>query len=125
MSGTIEKLAIAEDLVRRGKVSRRNFIQLALAAGVGLAAAESMFAKAARAEPKRGGSFRVGISQGATTDTLDPATYQNQFTATMGWGATGNGLTDIDQHGEVTSDLADSFESSDGAKTWSSDFAKA
>ena len=57
------------------------------------ATAQTMFVKAARAEPKKGGSAKFGLAHGATTDSLDPATYPDQFTGTMGWGATGNSLT--------------------------------
>ena len=56
------KLAQAAKLVGGGKVSRRDFIQLALAAGLTLSVANAMFVRAARAEPKRGGTFRLGLS---------------------------------------------------------------
>jgi peptide/nickel transport system substrate-binding protein len=118
MSEHSEKLASAEKLIAKGKVSRRQFVQLALAAGLTVATAEAMFARAARAEPKKGGSFRIGIGHGATTDTLDPATYPDQFTGTMGWGSIGNSLTEMNAKGEIIPDLAESFEAADDAKTW-------
>ncbi len=118
MSESMEKLKLAEKLVGRGKVSRRQFVQLALAAGFTATAAQTMFVKAARAEPKKGGSFRMGVGHGATTDSLDPATYPDQFTGTMGWGATGNSLTEMNAKGEIEPDLAESFESADDAKKW-------
>lgn len=118
MSESMEKLKLAEKLVGRGKVSRRQFVQLALAAGFTAATAETMFVKAARAEPKKGGSFKLGIGHGATSDSLDPATYPDQFTGTMGWGATGNSLTEMNAKGDVEPDLAESFEASDEAKKW-------
>ena len=76
MSESLEKLKLAEKLVGRGKVSRRQFVQLALAAGFTAATAETMFVKAARAEPKKGGSAKFGLAHGATTDSLDPAGYR-------------------------------------------------
>jgi len=106
----MEKLKLAEKLAGRGKVSRRQFVQLALAAGLSVASAEAMFVKAARAEPKKGGTFRIGIGHGATTDSLDPATYPDQFTGTLGWGAIGNGLTEMNAKGEIMPDLAEGFE---------------
>jgi peptide/nickel transport system substrate-binding protein len=118
MSESMEKLKLAEKLVGRGKVSRRQFVQLALAAGFTAATAQTMFVKAARAEPKKGGSFRLGVGHGATTDSLDPATYPDQFTGTMGWGATGNSLTELNAKGEPVPDLAESFEPADDAKKW-------
>ena len=51
------------------------------------------------AEPKKGGTFRMGLGHGATTDSLDPATYPDQFTGTMGWGATGNSLVELNAKG--------------------------
>jgi hypothetical protein len=45
-------LAHMTSLVAKGKVSRRDFIQFALASGVTLAAAQALFTSAARAEPK-------------------------------------------------------------------------
>ena len=118
MSESMEKLKLAEKLVGRGKVSRRQFVQLALAAGFTATTAQTMFVKAARAEPKKGGTFRMGVGHGATTDSLDPATYPDQFTGTMGWGATGNSLTEMNAKGEVEPDLAESFEPGDDAKKW-------
>ncbi|HEY3145449.1 MAG TPA: peptide ABC transporter substrate-binding protein, partial [Dongiaceae bacterium] len=118
MSESMDKLKLAEKLVSRGKVSRRQFVQLALAAGFTATAAQTMFVKAARAEPKKGGSFRMGVGHGATTDSLDPATYPDQFTGTMGWGAIGNSLAEMNAKGEITPDLAESFEPSDEAKKW-------
>src|SRR5215510_5150355 len=73
------KLKAAERFVGRGKISRREFVQLALAAGFTVAAAEAMFTKAARAEPKKGGHFKVALGHGSTSDTLDPATYADQY----------------------------------------------
>lgn len=51
------KLKSAERLVGHGKISRREFMELAIAAGFTVATAEAMFVKAARAEPKRGGQL--------------------------------------------------------------------
>ncbi|MFL5260606.1 MAG: twin-arginine translocation signal domain-containing protein, partial [Hyphomicrobiales bacterium] len=61
------KLASAAKLAGRGKVSRRDFLQVALAAGMTAAAANAMFVKAVRAEPKRGGTLKIGLAHGATT----------------------------------------------------------
>ncbi|MGQ0486490.1 MAG: ABC transporter substrate-binding protein, partial [Hyphomicrobiales bacterium] len=66
---TNHKLQMAAKLAGRGKISRREFTQLALASGLTLAAANTMFAKAARAEPKKGGTLRIGLAHGATTDS--------------------------------------------------------
>ena len=112
------KLQQAARLAGRGKISRREFTQLALASGLTLAAANTMFAKAARAEPKKGGNLRIGLAHGATTDSLDPGLYYDQFTGTAAWGTLSNSLTELDPAGNAVPDLAESFEPSDGAKKW-------
>ena len=118
MTEAENKLRLAQSMVSKGKLSRREFIQLAIASGFTVAAASTLFSKAARAEPKSGGSARFGLAHGATTDTLDPASWPDTFTQTAFWGALSNSLTEVDAKGEVQPDLAESFEPSDGAKTW-------
>ena len=118
MNDTDMKLRQAAKLAGRGRISRREFTQLALASGLTLAAANTMFASAARAEPKRGGTFKLGIGHGATTDSMDPGLYPDQFTGTALWGTLANSLTELDAKGAVVPDLAESFEPSDGAKKW-------
>lgn len=118
MSDLNRKLDLASKLAARGKLSRRDFIQLAIAAGLTVPAATAMFSKAVKAEPKKGGQLRIGISHGATTDSLDPATYPDQMTGTACWGATSNSLTEIDAKGQVNPDLAESYEPSEGASKW-------
>jgi peptide/nickel transport system substrate-binding protein len=112
------KLELAAKLAARGKISRRDFVQLALAAGIGASAGSAMFAAAARAEPKRGGLLKLGIAHGATTDSLDPGLYYDQYTGTACWGTLSNSLTEIDAKGNAIPDLAESFEPSDSAKKW-------
>jgi len=112
------KLHEAAALAGKGRMSRREFTQLALAAGLSVAAADVMFATAARAEPKKGGTLRLGLAQGATTDSMDPGLYYDQFTGTALWGTLSNSLTMVDAKGNAVPDLAESFEPSDGAKKW-------
>jgi peptide/nickel transport system substrate-binding protein len=118
MNDMKEKLDAAKKLASRGKVSRRDFVQLAIAAGLSIPAANAMFVAAARAEPKKGGHFRIGTAHGTTSDSLDPATYIDPMMGTVGWGFSSNGLTEIDAAGTIIPDLAESFEPSDGNKVW-------
>jgi peptide/nickel transport system substrate-binding protein len=61
---------------RQGKLSRRDFMVYATAAGVGTSAAAGLWtSKVAQAAPKKGGTFRWGIHDGNTSDTHDPGTY--------------------------------------------------
>jgi len=112
------KLKLAQKAISKGKLSRRDFLQFALASGVTLAAANAMFVKAARAEPKKGGTFRLGTGHGATTDTLDPALWTNNLQANMSFGVFGAQLVHIDQKNAVQPHLAESIEPSDGATKW-------
>ena len=68
------KLDAMKVLAAKGRMSRRDFVQLSLAAGLTVATAEGLFVQAVRAEPKKGGTFKAGIGHGSTTDSLDPAT---------------------------------------------------
>ncbi|RWQ03535.1 MAG: twin-arginine translocation signal domain-containing protein [Mesorhizobium sp.] len=113
------KLKLAAKLAAKGRVSRRDFVQLALAAGLAATAANAMFVQAVHAEPKKGGTLKIGIGDAAATDTLEPgSTNVNPFIATALFGTLSNGLTEIDSKGNVVPDLAESFEPSDGAKKW-------
>jgi peptide/nickel transport system substrate-binding protein len=112
------KLKLAEKAAVKGKISRRDFLHVAIAAGLAAPAANLMFVKAARSQAKPGGHFRAGLGHGATTDTFDPATWAHGMN--FGWGRslTGATLTRIDQKGGVVPYLAESYEPADGAKKW-------
>ncbi|RWO56708.1 ABC transporter substrate-binding protein [Mesorhizobium sp.] len=118
MSESEYKLRLAQNLIGRGKVSRRDFIQLGLAAGLTVAAGDKLFVTVARAEPQRGGFAKLGMAHGATTDSIDPAGYLDTFTQTAFSGAMSNSLTEVDAKGSIQPDLAESFETSDDATTW-------
>jgi peptide/nickel transport system substrate-binding protein len=112
------KLKAAEKATSRGKASRRDFMQFAMASGISIAAANAMFMRAARSEPTRGGLAKFGLAHGATTDTLDPASYPDTGTQVPFWGAMSNSLTEVDAYGNITPDLVASMEPGDGAKSW-------
>ncbi|HXV26123.1 MAG TPA: ABC transporter substrate-binding protein [Alphaproteobacteria bacterium] len=107
-----------KSLAAKGKVSRREFIQYALAAGMTVAAAETLFVKTVRAQPKQGGFAKIGLAHGATTDSMDPATYPDTGSQVPLSGSLSNSLTEVDAKGNVIPDLAESMEISDDAKTW-------
>src|SRR5690349_10109347 len=92
-----------------GNVSRREFIGRAAALGVTTALATTMASKIAGAAPKKGGSLKIALGHGATTDSLDPATYPDQFTGMLG-GAIGSALTLINAKGGIEGDLAETME---------------
>ena len=70
-----------------GQIDRRQFVMSALAAGAALPTALSLADQAIAATPKKGGKLRQGMGYGSTTDTLDPATFENGFSQ-----ATGNSM---------------------------------
>lgn len=100
-----------------GQIDRRQFIMSALAAGVALPTAMSMATKTMAMEPKKGGRLRMGMGYGSTTDSIDPATYENAHTQVTGY-LYGNCLTEVSNEGELGPDLCESFEASDDAKNW-------
>lgn len=106
------------ELAAKGRMGRRDFIQFGLALGLSATAASTLFSKAVRAEPKKGGTFRIALGSGATTDTLDPATYPDTFNGLFGWGSLRSSLTEVAADGSIVGDVAESFEPGDGAKTW-------
>ncbi|TIS03415.1 MAG: peptide ABC transporter substrate-binding protein, partial [Mesorhizobium sp.] len=60
-------------------LDRRAFMIRASALGLGGIAANSLFAKHARAAtPKKGGALKIGLTGGGATDTLDPALAGSQ-----------------------------------------------
>lgn len=112
------KLKAAQKAVGQGRLSRRDFMSFALASGITVTAASTLFSRAARAEPKKGGLFRMGSGHGATTDSFDPATWTNGFQFNMSVGLFGAQLTQIDQKTAVVPHLAESIEPADGATKW-------
>ena len=76
-----------------GQIDRRQFVMSALAAGVALPSALGLADSAMAATPKRGGRLRMGITGGATTDTLDPGQILDAYMINVQMGQVRNGLT--------------------------------
>jgi peptide/nickel transport system substrate-binding protein len=103
--------------LQRGHISRREFVQFAVTAGVSLTAAKGMISQSVAAAPTKGGRLTIGLGWGSTTNSLDPATYEDNYMLTAGL-TIGSLLTQVDARGAIAGDLAESFEPSDGAKRW-------
>jgi peptide/nickel transport system substrate-binding protein len=101
----------------RGQMDRRSFMAAALAAGVTLSAASLMAGEAIASEPKQGGKLRVGFQQGSTSDSMDPATFNNDFMFALGY-AVFNSLVELNPDGTAKPDVAESFEATPDAKVW-------
>ena len=76
----MRRLSQLQNRFSKGLVSRRQFMEGAIALGVTVATAEGMMTAALAATPKKGGTFRLGLGGASTTDQLDPATYISTFT---------------------------------------------
>lgn len=101
----------------QGKITRRGFMEGAVAAGLTVTAATALMGKAIAATPKRGGTLRMGIGHGSTTDSLDPATFENGFVNYTFHNIHGR-LTEIAADGSLKGDVAESWEASSDAATW-------
>ena len=114
----MDKLSNLKSLYSTGRISRRGFMEGALALGMTVAGATAFTSAVAAATPKKGGTFRLGVGGASTTDSLDPATFISIFTQCGIWGGVHNSLTEVDVNGDITGELAESFEASPDAKTW-------
>ena len=105
-------------LLELRKISRREFIGRAMALGATTALATTMAGTALRAAtPRQGGTLRIGIAEGSTTDTLDPATIGTNYELFVAYGLR-NHLTEVSNTGELAPELCESWDSSDDAVTW-------
>lgn len=104
--------------LRTRRISRRRFMQQGLAAGATVSAL-SLTADMVQAQtPKKGGHLRVARGHGATTDKLDPGVIENGYTIGLSLGGYQGYLTEIAPDGSLAPSLAESWESSPDAKTW-------
>ncbi|WP_104019153.1 ABC transporter substrate-binding protein [Roseovarius nitratireducens] len=99
-------------ILNSGRMNRRGF--MATTTGAALVAGLPL---SARAQPKRGGNLRAGIAHGATTDTLNPATYENVYSQSVAFAIHGR-LTEVAADGSLKPELAESWEASDDASVW-------
>jgi peptide/nickel transport system substrate-binding protein len=100
----------------RALIDRRSLIKAAGVIGLGAAVSPLIVPKPARAASK-GGHLKMGSSQGSTTDSVEPGTYENGFTIMISYTAQGK-LTIVGPDNKLHGDLAESWEGSDGAKKW-------
>lgn len=113
-----DQLHYLSGLVNSGRMTRREFVGRAAALGLTAAAANSFMADAVMAAgPKTGGTMKIGLQGGSTTDSMDPALATNQVALSLIrlWG---EALTELTDDGGIQGRVAESFESSADAKTW-------
>ncbi|MCL6286097.1 ABC transporter substrate-binding protein [Ruegeria sp. 2012CJ41-6] len=94
--------------------TRRQLLATGLAAAaVPILGARQTFANT----PTQGGTLRLGTGHGSTSDSMDPALNTSAFITLLS-GAFANRLTEIDPNGEITPELAESWEGSENGKVW-------
>jgi hypothetical protein len=94
-------LTALTDLATRKAIGRRRFMEGAIAAGLTVSAASALWSsRVEAAEPKKGGTFRVGMHDGNTTDDLDPGTTESVYMIQMNH-AIRSYLTEITNTNEI------------------------
>ncbi|MXY35088.1 MAG: twin-arginine translocation signal domain-containing protein, partial [Boseongicola sp. SB0664_bin_43] len=93
-------------------VSRRSVLKGATA--LGTAALVTPWGTPLRAQPKRGGTLRVGMAHGSTTDAMDPGSWEADFMIFQAH-TRNNYLTEIAPDGSLVPELAESWEASPDA----------
>jgi peptide/nickel transport system substrate-binding protein len=103
--------------LRAGRVSRRRFMEGALALGLAAPASEGLMAQAKAATPQRGGTFRQALTGGASSDSMDPATILDSYMINVS-SQLRNNLTEIGADNQLKAELATEWDASADAKTW-------
>lgn len=104
-------------MLRDTRTTRREFVVGAMALGLTAAAAASTWDQAQAATPKKGGHLKCGLNDSNTTDSLDPATFIATTMICVSR-AFRDSLVEVGQDNSAQPGLAESWESSDDAKSW-------
>ncbi|HXH03644.1 MAG TPA: ABC transporter substrate-binding protein [Candidatus Competibacteraceae bacterium] len=107
--------------LRDGRLTRREFLFRAAALGLSASLAPTLLggpaALAQTATPRKGGMLKIGMSGGATSDSLDPTTFTDWVPTNIGYQIM-NGLVEIDENNQATPELLESWEAKPGAAEW-------
>jgi len=104
--------------ITQGRIGRRDFMGRAAALGVGTALASTLVAQAGKAdEPQKGGTLRLGMAGGSTTDSLDVTTYTDSVALQVGFSLM-NSLIENGADNKPVAKLAESWEAKPGAAEW-------
>ena len=101
-------------------LSRRHLMSGAAALGATTTLASGLIvptAALAAEEPKKGGTLRLGLAGGSTTDSIDITSYNDSVMIATGH-ALFNGLVEWAQDGKWVPALAEAVEPKNGAATW-------
>jgi len=109
---------LLEKCFRQGQMTRRDFLVRLSALGAAASVGTSLLATPLKAAaPKKGGRFRLGVTGGSISDSLDPAVIEAPMPFTINWQLR-NCLVEIDHDGNLIPELAESWESSPDAAQW-------
>jgi len=95
------------------QISRRGLLKTGVAAGVLAATGVPVAAQA-----KRGGTLRLGLAGANTSDSWDGRTHSDSFMIVLAHGAVFDMLTEVGPDGQLRGELAESWEATADAKTW-------
>ncbi|RVT82050.1 ABC transporter substrate-binding protein [Rhodobacteraceae bacterium CCMM004] len=95
------------------RISRRGLLRSGAAAGVLAATGLPL-----RAQAKKGGRLRAGMNGANTSDSWDGRTHSDLFMIASAQGSVFDNLTMIAADGSLQGELAESWEASSDAKTW-------
>jgi len=102
----------------QGKMSRREFVGRLAALGLTAAVSPALLNPVAQAAtPKPGGRLRLGLAGASTTDSLDPGTLPDMMPQLINRQLR-NGLVEVDYKGDPLPELAESWDASPDAATW-------
>ena len=110
----LDKLA-AE--AKMGRISRRSFMNYAMATGMTASAATGLWTTSAMAQPQRGGKYRMAQHDGNTSDQHDPGQYQSNFEISFGHTVRAY-LTMINPDGTLGPDVAKEWSATPDATEW-------
>lgn len=103
------------------KIDRRTLLK-ATAASALVTSAGTAFAGSHG--PKMGGTLRLGLSGGNTTDSWDGRTHSDVFMQVCAMGSVFDCLTEVGADGKLTGELAESWSASADAKVWTFNLKK-
>ncbi|MDH3598662.1 MAG: ABC transporter substrate-binding protein [Candidatus Tectomicrobia bacterium] len=103
---------------QRGHLSRREFLTRASALGIVATSGLLPTSQAWAETPKKGGRLRLGVAGGSTTDSLDPATITDTMAMNLSFGQLRNNLVEVNAKSEPIPELAESWDASADAATW-------
>lgn len=95
------------------QISRRGLLKSGAAAGV-----LAMTGLPLRAQAKKGGRLRAGLNGANTSDSFDGRTHSDIFMIACSLGAVFDCLTEVGADGALKGELAESWEATPDAKTW-------